>query len=182
MGFDRFSGGAGSGRYIRVTGGVLDAYGGKDGLDANGDIFLDGGAVSVSSQSQGMDGAVDMDGQFVVTGGTLITAGSAQSPASSSSQTTILISYDSQQASGSVITLKDANGETVAEYTSRIAFTASCITSPKLEQGQTYTLFIDGVKRTDITISSLVTTTSDSGGSYSGGGMGGMGGRGGGRR
>jgi hypothetical protein len=174
MGGDSFT--QKSSHYIRISGGVVDVSGGRDGIDSNGNIFLEGGTVYVSGQSQGMDGALDMDGTFTVTGGTLITAGSVMTPSQNSTQASLLVGYTAQNAEGSVITLKDANGNTVLEYTSRIAFSASGFTSPVFTQGQTYSLWINGEKRSEIQLSGVVTSVSENGGAYSIGGRGGMGG------
>ncbi|MDR1206456.1 MAG: carbohydrate-binding domain-containing protein [Peptococcaceae bacterium] len=177
MGADRFA--SGGDRYVRISGGALDLFAARDGIDSNGDIFLEGGATAISGPSQGMEGAVDLDGAFVVTGGTLITAGSALSPASNSTQASILVSYSAPQASGSVIALKNAEGRTLLEYTSRNAYSASAFTSPELTEGETYALYIDGEKRTDITLSGAVTAINDDGAGYTlRGGFGGGGGGG----
>jgi hypothetical protein len=140
--------------------------GGADGIDANGDVLLRGGEVYISGLSRGMDGAIDFDGSFIVTGGSLITAGNALSPSADSSQPVLLVSYTAQYDEGSLITLKDAAGNTLLEYTSRIAFSASAMTSPEMKVGETYTIFIDGEKRADITLTELSTSVSDDGGAY----------------
>jgi hypothetical protein len=176
MGADRFA--SGGDRYVRISGGTLDLIGARDGIDSNGDIFLEGGATIISGPSQGMEGAVDLDGDFLVTGGTLITAGSALSPASSSTQPSILVSYSTTQVSGSVITLKNSADQTLLEYTSRNAYSASAFTSPERTVGETYALYIDGEKRTDITLGGAITAINDDGAAYNiRGGFGGGGNR-----
>ncbi|MDR1704650.1 MAG: carbohydrate-binding domain-containing protein [Clostridiales bacterium] len=177
MGRDSFA--ANGDIFIRITGGSMDVYAGFDGIDSNGNVFLDGGTVKVSGPSQGMEGAIDLDGALLINGGELITAGSVMNVSQDSEQPSILISYGSQQPAGSVISIKDAEGKTVLEYTSRIGFAMSGFTSPAFKQNETYTLYIDGEKRADITISGAVTSLSDNGGVYNGGMGGGRGGRGG---
>ena len=177
MGGDRFA--ANGDIFIRISGGNLDLYAPYDGIDSNGNVFLEGGMVKVSGPSQSMDGAVDLDGTMLVTGGELITAGSVVNVSSESTQPTLLVSYTQQQVSGSVITVADAKGNTILSYTSAIAYTMSGFTSPSFAIGETYTLSIDGVKKTDVTLTGAVTSIADDGGAYSG--MGGMGGMGGGR-
>ena len=164
------------GAFIRITGGTLDLKGGTDGIDSNGHIYFEGGTVKISGQSSGAEGALEQEGDFVVTGGELITAGSVYTPAASSTQPVILLSYTSQQASGSVVTIKDSSGKVLIEYTSKMAFSASGFTSPSFKKGEKYTVFINGEKRIEITISDLVTKISDDGGTYSIGRGGGMGG------
>jgi hypothetical protein len=113
-----------------------------------------------------MEGAIDLDGSFTVTGGSLITAGNALAPSADSSQPVLLVSYTEQYDEGSLIALKNAAGNTLLEYTSRIAFSASAMTSPEMEVGETYTIFIDGEKRADIILTELSTSVSDDGSAY----------------
>ena len=168
--------------FVRITGGNLDIHGGTDGIDSNGDIFIEGGTIKISGPSMVMDGAIDFDGRFIVTGGEIISAGSWQDAPHESKQPVILISYSRQQPSGSVIAIKDSNGKTLLEYESRNAYSMSGFTSPSFKVGETYSLYIDGEKRTDIKLNNTITRTGENGASYNGGrGFGGFGGPGGGR-
>ena len=52
-----------------------------DGLDSNGDMYLNGGTIVVfNSHPTGVDRPIDSDGAFVVKGATLFAAGSARYP------------------------------------------------------------------------------------------------------
>ena|GEM_PF-111616 len=166
------------GAFIRISGGTIDIFSAVDGIDSNGDLTIEGGTVKVSGSSMGAEGAIDLDGKFMITGGELITAGSVYTASEDSTQALLLVSYNAQQQAGSIITLKDAKGNTVLEYTSKTAYSASGFTSPSFKQGETYTLFIDNKKRLDITISGLVTSIGDDGGAYNIGMGGGRGQRG----
>jgi hypothetical protein len=167
------------GAFIRITGGTLDIMGGADGIDSNGHIQLEGGTVTVNGSSMGAEGALEMEGDFTITGGEFIAAGSVYTPAADSTQPTILLSYTSEQPSGSTVTVKDSSGNTVLEYASKTAFSASGFTSAAFKIGETYSVFIDGEKRTDITLSEQTTSMGDDGGAYTL--IGGRGGRGGGQ-
>jgi hypothetical protein len=178
-GVDRFA--ANGDIFVRVSGGALDLYAVHDGIDANGNCYIEGGEIQISAPSMGMEGAIDLDGRLTVNGGELITAGSVLNATEDSTQPLILISYTQEQAAGSVITLKNADGDALLAYTSRNAYTLSGFTSSSLQAGETYSLFIDGEKRTDITLSGTVTGLSEDGGAYNGGRGGGRGNWGGGR-
>jgi hypothetical protein len=171
MGGDRFN--ADRGYYVRIAGGAIDATASFDGIDANGDIYLEGGVVCISAQSRGADGAVDLDGSLIITGGKLITAGSVAAPSSESTQASLLVSHAVAHEKGGVITLKDDAGNTLLEYTSQISYTASAFSSPDLEVGKTYALFIDGEKLADIPLADTATAIADDGGAYATGGWGG---------
>jgi len=155
--------------YIRITGGVIDVYGGTDGIDSNGHIYIEGGMLMISGQSQIMEGAIDHDGDLIITGGEIITAGSWDNTPNSSTQPVILLSYSSTQPVGSVITIKDSQSNVILEYSSRTDFSMSGFTSPNFKIGETYLLYINGEKRTDIKLDGTNTTISDTGGAYSGG-------------
>lgn len=164
------------GAFIRITGGTLDIVGGADGIDSNGHIQLEGGTVTVNGSSMGAEGALEMEGDFTVTGGEFIAAGSVYTPAADSTQPTILLSYTSEQPSGSTVAVKDSSGNTILEHTSKTAFSASGFTSAAFKIGETYSVFVDGEKRTDITLSEQTTSIGDDGGAYTL--IGGRGGRG----
>jgi hypothetical protein len=178
---DAINASGGSAPYVRITGGTVEALSNGDGIDANGNVYLDGGLVKLSGPSMGMQGAIDFDRSFVITGGRLITAGTSLPPASGSTQPSLLVSYTQQVASGSVISIADSSGRELLTYTSRTACTASAFTSPDFAIGKTYTLLVNGKKRADIKLSGMVTMIGENGGAYSGGrgGPGGGGGRGG---
>jgi hypothetical protein len=176
----RFTGNSGgnSACYVRISGGNTEVVSGGDGIDANGDVFLEGGTIRLSGPSMGMQGSVDFDGKFVVTGGTLISAGSILPPAQESTQQIIMVSHSTVQAAGSTMSFRDSAGKILAEHTAKTAFSASAVTTPALRSGGTYSLFINGKKLMDITLSGRVSAVSDSGGPYTLGRGGGMGGRG----
>jgi hypothetical protein len=163
---------------VRITGGMIDVFAARDGIDSNGNLFLDGGTLKVSGPSRGMEGAIDLDGSFAISGGELITAGSVIN-ITDSTQPVVLVSYARQQASGSVIAIRDSAGKTLLEYTSRNAYTMSGFTSPSFEIGKTYSLFINGQKRVDMAINNMMTAIGDDGRVYSAGtgGRAGFGGR-----
>ena len=60
---------------INIAGGDLYIDAGSDGLDSNNDINLTGGKVEVYGADAMMDAAIDYDGTFTLSGGTLFGAG-----------------------------------------------------------------------------------------------------------
>jgi hypothetical protein len=80
--WDGVIGGAGQGQsgasdyvFVRITGGALDITGQNDGIDVNGNLYIDGGTIKVSGPARGMDGAIDLDGTLTRTGGELDVTG-----------------------------------------------------------------------------------------------------------
>lgn len=60
---------------ISIVGGDLYIDAGSDGLDSNNDISMTGGKVEVYGADAVMDAAIDYDGTFTLSGGTLFGAG-----------------------------------------------------------------------------------------------------------
>ena len=60
---------------INIAGGDLYIDAGSDGLDSNNDINMNGGKVEVYGADAVMDAAIDYDGTFTLSGGTLFGAG-----------------------------------------------------------------------------------------------------------
>lgn len=60
---------------IHIAGGDLYIDAGSDGLDSNNDINITGGKVEVYGADAMMDAAIDYDGTFTLSGGTLFGAG-----------------------------------------------------------------------------------------------------------
>jgi len=144
--------------YVRITGGNMFVHALRDGIDSNNNIFLEGGSLFVSGPSRGMDGAIDLDGTFLITGGKLVTAGTVLNISRQSAQPVISVMYTRQMPSGTMLDIKDADGRPLLSYTSQIAFSASVFTSPDFSAGSVYSLFINGEKTNDITLNALITS------------------------
>lgn len=164
--------------YIKITGGTITVNAGGDGIDSNGNLYITGGTVYVAGPTSNGDGALDYEGEASITGGTLIAAGSsgmAQGMGSNSTQCSMLVNLSETIAAGSVISLKDSSGNVLISWTSPKQFSSVVISTAELAQGSTYTL-VTGDTQTEVTLSSVATTSGNAG---FGGGFGGAGGRGG---
>ena len=62
---------------MRISGGVISVSASGDGVDVNGDLEMTGGELYVNGPESGGDGALDYDGSFTLTGGTVAAVGSA---------------------------------------------------------------------------------------------------------
>lgn len=168
--------------YIKITGGTITVNAGGDGIDSNGNLYITGGTVYVAGPTSNGNGALDYEGEASITGGTLIAAGSsgmAQGMGSNSTQCSMLVNLSETIAAGSVISLKDSSGNVLISWTSPKQFSSVVISTAELAQGSTYTL-VTGDTQTEVTLSSVATTSGNAGfGGGFGGGLGGAGGRGG---
>lgn len=164
--------------YVKITGGTITVNAGGDGIDSNGNLYITGGTVYVAGPTSNGDGALDYEEEASITGGTLIAAGSsgmAQGMGSNSTQCSMLVNLSETIAAGSVISLKDSSGNVLISWTSPRQFSSVVISTAELAQGSTYAL-VTGDTQTEVTLSSVATTSGSAG---FGGGFGGAGGRGG---
>lgn len=179
FGPDSFS--ADSDAKITITGGEIHVNASGDGLDSNGDIEISGGTVFVYGPTSGGDGSLDYENNAVITGGTVIMAGSsgmAMNFGSQSTQGSILASTGNASA-GTAVKLTDSSGNVIAEFTPTVSFQTVVISTPDITSDGTYTLTV-GDSTQEITMSGYIYGSGMGGGQP--GGNGGFGGFGGGNR
>ena len=169
-----FSQVADTNRKLVINGGDITVNSTGDGLDANGSIEITGGKILVIGPTSGGNGPLDYDSGFTVTGGELIVYGSTgmwQNPSNTSTQNSI--SFNKTGNSGDKIVLKDSNGNEIVSFTAEKTYGAVLISSSKITNGETYTLWVNGTNGGELTVNSTV-TTNISGTQGMGGQMGGM--------
>lgn len=157
---------------INIAGGDLYIDAGSDGLDSNNDISMTGGKVEVYGADAVMDAAIDYDGTFTLSGGTLFGAGMEPS---AGTQAYIAVGETSpsggmgggphgqgagqggQQGGapanresalgikeGSVITVQNSSGKTLYTATARGSMSSVIFSSADIKEGETYTVLVDG--------------------------------------
>lgn len=146
-GANRFS--ADSDVYIKITGGeiVVDATG--DGIDSNGNIYIDGGDITVYGPTNSADGALDYDGSLTMTGGVLIAGGAsgmAQGASGSGGINSVMIFFSSTMSSKDQVEIVDSDGATVASYQSEKSYNSLIVATDALRTGTTYTIMVNGEK------------------------------------
>ena len=157
---------------IKISGGNTHVTAGGDGIDSNGSLEISGGTTVVEGPSQGDTSVLDFNSTGTISGGVFIGtggAGMAQNFSSAEGQGLIAVSVGSQSA-GTTITLKDSDGNVVAEQTPELDYSVLYISTPDVKQGGTYTLtagtYTETIELTDTIYSNIS------------GGFGGRGGRG----
>lgn len=171
FGPDSFS--ADSDAKITITGGEIHVNASGDGLDSNGDIEISGGTVYVYGPTSNGNGSLDYENNAVITGGTVIMAGSsgmAMNFGSESTQGSILASTGNASA-GTTVKLTDSSGNVIAEFTPTVSFRTVVISTPDITSDGTYMLTV-GDSTQEITMSGYI-YGSGMGGGFGGGGMGG---------
>ncbi len=149
-----------SGKFI-ITGGTLAVNAGGDGIDSNGSMYIKGGTITVSGSTANDNSAIDYNGVCEVTGGTIVATGStgmAEAPSTGSKQYSIAGALTSAQAANSTITLVDSSGNVIATYVCPKTFQYVVFSSAAIQNGQTYTVKINGNAVQQVKVTGIVTT------------------------
>ncbi|MFV0589925.1 MAG: carbohydrate-binding domain-containing protein [Draconibacterium sp.] len=154
--------------YLYLKGAFLYVNASGDGIDSNGSIEMTGGTVLVDGPTNNGNGALDYNGSFQITGGTIIAAGSsgmAQAPASSSSQYSILVKFNSTMSAGTLFHVQTSDGSEIITYKPSKAYQSVAFSSPDLKKGSGYQIYTGGSS------SGQVSDGLYNGGTYSGGNL-----------
>ena len=147
------------GATLTINGGSLYVNANGDGLDANGDILITGGDLTLHGPADGGNGTLDYASECKITGGTFAAVGSngmIQNPSEDSEQPVICQSLDSQVESGTVIAVKDEDGNVITEIKTEKNVQWYAFSSSKLKVGKSYTICIRD-HETEVTLESNYT-------------------------
>ncbi|WP_010147057.1 carbohydrate-binding domain-containing protein [Serinicoccus profundi] len=128
---------------VEISGGELTLTSEGDGLDSNGTVTMTGGTVVVNGPTMDGNGALDVDGDFLVSGGDLLAVGSAgmlMAPSTAGEQTSLATALSGSATAGSTLTVTDADGEVVAEIEVGRDTASLVLSSADLVAGETYTV------------------------------------------
>lgn len=159
-------GAAASDNYFYMNGGYLVVETTGDGLDVNGSVEMSGGVVIVNGPTERMNGALDYDGWFHISGGLVVAAGSAgmaQAPDQDSSQHSLLVNFETTYPAGTLIHIQSEDGTNLLTFAPTKAYQSIALSSPDLQEGTTYQIFVGGSS------TGTVTDGLYQGGSYQGG-------------
>lgn len=136
---------------------MVDAM--ADGIDSNGNLYVEGGETYINGPVSNGDGALDYNGTAVINGGIFVAAGSSgmmQGFSEESAQNSILVFYSENQAAGSQVVLSDEDGRELLTFGPKKDFGCILLSLPGLEQGKTYQLSTAGEEQ-DITLDQVMT-------------------------
>ncbi len=163
---------------VYINGGYAEirtSSGDTDAIDSNGSFKMTGGTVLVlgGAQMGGMAGSVDTDGTVTVTGGTIVALGGiCQIPSNGSVNTYV---SNGTGFSAGEYRIADANGNTIFAFTLSGSYSSCWIASDAFALSDSYTVEKDGTTFLSWTQSSQ---TEGATGNYGFGNFGGFGGRG----
>ena len=152
-----------------IRGGTITVNAEGDGLDSNGDLRIEGGAIIVNGPTDSMNGALDSGtesgGTLTITGGTILALGASgmdETFNGSSSQVSLRCSGYAYEV-GSVIRVTDSEGAVLTEYTAKKPGSSVVFSSPALAQGETVTLEA-GAQSVEITLDEMSVSVGERGG------------------
>lgn len=177
--------------HTTINGGYIFINAAGDGIDSNGPIDMTGGIVLINGPTSNHNGALDYWGTFNISGGLLVAVGSAgmaQAPSTSSSQYSVMHTYQSPQGAGTMVHIETDDGEEIVTFVPTKAYQSLLLSSPELENGSTYIVYsggrstgtvadglysggtyTPGTEATSFTVSSMVTGGDAFGGGFGGG-------------
>lgn len=120
------------GVYTRIAGGEIWLDASADGIDSNGDLYMEGGTLYLSGPVSDGEGILDYNGTATITGGTVIAAGGSgmmQIFSEESTQNYLVVYYTEKQEAGTAVQLQSADGTVLAEYAPGKDFTAVILSS-----------------------------------------------------
>ena len=129
---------------------IINTDGKADGIDSDGNVTINAGVLRICLNGNGSNNAIEFDsengGSFFINGGDILVTGGAakaEEPSSASGQKYIFKKLRMVPA-GTTITLKDADGKTISEYTPEAAFSNLLISLPDLNGSEEFRLYIGG--------------------------------------
>ena len=155
--------------YIRISGGTLTIINRSgrdaDGLDSNGDIYIDGGTVRIYMPGSDMNNAIDYGSESgyecIVTGGDLLATGGtmmAEPFSAQSTQCAVILLLDNEISADTTVTILDAGGNVILTDTPACSYSSVAFSSPALSVGKTYTVQL-GNYTLDLNLQNMATKT-----------------------
>ncbi len=132
---------------LYINGGYIAIDANGDALDCNGRIFMTDGVVILNGPTNDGNGAIDYMGEFTVSGGLLVAAGSsgmAEAPSETSSQNSIMVNLDQAQQAGTLVHIVSEDGDEILTMAPTKQYQSVVVSSPAIEQGATYKVYLGG--------------------------------------
>lgn len=143
--------------FIIINGGYIciDAEG--DGIDSNGNLYVNGGESYIYGPVNDGNGALDYAGDAQITGGIIVAAGSsgmAQNFGSDSTQCSMLVNISAEKTTDKII-LKDSSGNEIISAAPPKEYNSVLISCPDILLGNTYSL-ITGDTETTVAMEEII--------------------------
>lgn len=154
-----------NGGYIFVSSSQADA------IDANGDIYINGGVIVAHGPDASgftFEVGLDFNGECKISGGFIVISGTnsmlTQAPSSSSTQRSVLLKSSSGLSAGTLFHIEDSNGTDLLTFAPMRKYYSIIFSDSRLNAGGQYKVYINGTYNGGTVRSGLHT-----GGTYSAG-------------
>lgn len=156
------------GSQLTISGGYLDINAPTgDGIDGNGNLTISGGTVIVHGPPSQPEVAVDVNGTFLITGGSLfmaqINSNMVEIPSGTSTQRSVVLKTNAAIVAGTLIHIEDAAGNSLMTFKPARTYSSVLFSSSALTSGASYKVFTGG------TCTGTLKDGVYTGGTYSGG-------------
>lgn len=135
------------GNQLFIHGGHIAVNATGDGIDVNGSIEMTDGVVIINGPTENMNGALDYDATFDISGGFLAAAGSigmAQAPSRSSGQPSLMLNFPAMLPAGTMIHIQTSSGDSLLSFAPLKAFQSLVFSSPALGMGDAIEVYYGG--------------------------------------
>ncbi len=131
---------------LTISGGRITVNASGDGVDSNGSIVMSGGELYISGPTDNGNGTLDFNGDFEITGGTLLGVGSSgmAQVMNRGTQASVSATINGTVSGGSVLVLKTANGDEIASFTAPKSYNFVVASSPLMNEGDKISFYLDG--------------------------------------
>jgi hypothetical protein len=135
------------GSLLTISGGILIAAG-SDAIDCNGNFLMTGGTVIVSGPTGAPEEGIDFNGTFNMNGGLLISGGSnasmTKAMSTTSTQTSMYLKSSAQLAATSMLHIRNTSGTEMVTFKPKNAVYYFHFSSPSLLQNTQYQVYFGG--------------------------------------
>lgn len=135
---------------LLMSGGYVLVNSDGDGIDVNGSADMTGGLMIVYGPSSGANGALDYDGVFKVTGGTLLATGSSgMAQAVTADGAAQMLAFTCGIPADTMLHIQDTLGTPALTFASPKSYSCVVFASESLSQGTTYEVYAEGTYSND---------------------------------
>lgn len=152
------------------NGGEVEAVSGGDTVDSNGNIYVTGGTLRLSSPPYpNYEGSLLCNGDVTISGGNLAAVGCMGVNVYWEEQPILWFSHVNKLPKGTVLSIRDESGKVLLELIIQNEAIQSSYTSPEFKAGNKYALYINGEKKIEVTLKEGMNALGDDGGKFTGG-------------
>ncbi len=127
---------------LEINGGDVYINSAGDGIDSNGYVNINGGKLVIDGPARTNNNAIDAGLDINIKGGEVFAIGNSRTE-----KANIKYELEGRMLAGTKIEIKDSKGKTIIEHQTKKQFSNFIINTPRLNEGEEYTVYINGQKQ-----------------------------------